>query len=174
MVIGFLNLVSVDAKERSNIAIFLIIGSTAGDEMCNLYLMFYTEADNADFFTCAGSQQTRNAYSDIADKKLMELDRETSQKTSEGVKKPKSFDAVPPSHRSVSSVFSLNRLSRRKRGMASNTLFIIPDIFCIFPTNFAMATLDLKEMGKFLWEGRENEEKVIKREGQGRDQSGEL
>lgn len=74
------------------------IGSTAGDEMCNLYLMFYTEADNADFFTCAGSQQTRNAYSDIADKKLMELDRETSQKTSEGVKKPKSFDAVPPSH----------------------------------------------------------------------------
>ena len=120
---------TIVASSVNNIAIFLIIGSTAGDEMCNLYLMFYTEADNADFFTCAGSQQTRNAYSDIADKKLMELDRETSQKTSEGVKKPKSFDAVPPSHRSVSSVFSLNRLSRRKRGMASNTLFIIPDFF---------------------------------------------
>ena len=27
--------------------------------------------------------------------------------------------------------------------------------FCIFQTNVAMATLGLKEMGKFLWEGRE-------------------
>ena len=27
--------------------------------------------------------------------------------------------------------------------------------FCIFPMNFAMATLGLKEMGKFIWEGRE-------------------
>ena len=49
----------------------------------------------------------------------------------------------------------INRSSRRKRGMASNPLFIIPDFFCIFPMNFAMATLGLKEMGKFLWEGRE-------------------
>ena len=39
--------------------------------------------------------------------------------------------------------------------MVSNPLFIIPDFFCIFQTNFAMATLGLKEMGKFLWEGRE-------------------
>jgi hypothetical protein len=39
--------------------------------------------------------------------------------------------------------------------MASNPLFIIPDFFCIFPMNFAMATFGLKEMGKFLWEGRE-------------------
>ena len=39
--------------------------------------------------------------------------------------------------------------------MTSNPLFIIPDFFCIFPMNFAMATLGLKEMGKFLWEGRE-------------------
>ena len=31
--------------------------------------------------------------------------------------------------------------------MASNPLFIIPDFFCIFPMNFAMATLGLKEMG---------------------------
>ena len=46
--------------------------------------------------------------------------------------------------------------SRRKRGMVSNPLFIIPDFFfCIFPMNFAMVTLGLKEMGKFLWEGRE-------------------
>ena len=27
-------------------------------------------------------------------------------------------------------------------------IFIIPDFFCIFPMNFAMATLGLKEMGK--------------------------
>ena len=40
--------------------------------------------------------------------------------------------------------------------MASNPLFIIPDFFYIFPINFAMATLGLKDMGKFLWEGREN------------------
>ena len=40
--------------------------------------------------------------------------------------------------------------------MASNPLFIIPDFFFwIFPMNFAMATLGLKEMGKFLWEARE-------------------
>ena len=39
--------------------------------------------------------------------------------------------------------------------MASDPLFIIPDLFCIFLMNFAMATLGLKEMGKFLWEGRE-------------------
>ena len=49
----------------------------------------------------------------------------------------------------------INRSSRRKRGMVSNPLFIIPNFFCIFPMNFAMATLGLKEMGKFLWEGRE-------------------
>jgi hypothetical protein len=52
-------------------------------------------------------------------------------------------------------MYELNRSSRRKRGMASNPLFIIPDFFCVFPMNFAMATLGLKEMGKFLWEGRE-------------------
>ena len=39
--------------------------------------------------------------------------------------------------------------------MASIPLFIIPDFFFIFQTNFAMVTLVLKEMGKFLWEGRE-------------------
>ena len=39
--------------------------------------------------------------------------------------------------------------------MTSNLLFIIPDFFCIFPMNFAMATLGLKEMGNFLWEGWE-------------------
>ena len=48
----------------------------------------------------------------------------------------------------------LNRSSRRKRGMASNPLFIMLDFFSIFIMNFAMATLALKEIGKFLWEGR--------------------
>ena len=47
--------------------------------------------------------------------------------------------------------------------MASNPLFIILDFFCIFTLNFAIATLGLKEMGKFLWEGREKGEKSRKK-----------
>ena len=39
--------------------------------------------------------------------------------------------------------------------MVSNPLFIIPDFFCIFQTNFAMAALGLKQMGKILSEVRE-------------------
>ena len=39
--------------------------------------------------------------------------------------------------------------------MVSNPLFIIPAFYCIFPMNFATATLGLKKMGKFLMEGRE-------------------
>jgi hypothetical protein len=54
----------------------------------------------------------------------------------------------------ASTGLTFNRLSRRKKGIASNTFFKIPDLFCIFPMNFAMATLGLREMGKFLWEGR--------------------
>ena len=42
-----------------------------------------------------------------------------------------------------------NRSFRRKRGKASNPLFIIHTRL-FFPINFAMATLDLKKMGKFL------------------------
>ena len=50
----------------------------------------------------------------------------------------------------------INRLSMRKRGMASNTIFIIPDFFFLhFPMNFVMATLGLKEIKKILWEGGE-------------------
>ena len=56
---------------------------------------------------------------------------------------------------SLGSQICLNRSSRRKRGMASNPLFIIANFFCIFPMNFAMATLALKENGKCLLEGRE-------------------
>ena len=50
----------------------------------------------------------------------------------------------------ASTGLTFNRLSRRKKGIASNTFFKIPDLFCIFPMNFAMATLGLREMGNFL------------------------
>ena len=39
--------------------------------------------------------------------------------------------------------------------MASNPLFILSDFFCILPMNFAIDTLGLKDMGKFIWEGRD-------------------
>ena len=51
--------------------------------------MFYTTKDNADFFTCAGQYPERNEYSDVADKKLLELDQEKALKS--GVKEPKSL-----------------------------------------------------------------------------------
>ena len=41
-----------------------------------------------------------------------------------------------------------NRSSRRKRGMASNPLFIIPDFFLHFPNELCYGYL--KKMGKFL------------------------
>ena len=39
--------------------------------------------------------------------------------------------------------------------MASNLKMEYQVFLCIFQKNSAMATLGLKEMGKFLWEGRE-------------------
>ena len=39
--------------------------------------------------------------------------------------------------------------------MASTLKMEYQGFFCIFQKNSAMATLGLKEMGKFLWEGRE-------------------
>ena len=39
--------------------------------------------------------------------------------------------------------------------MASNPKMEYQAFLCIFQKNSAMATLGLKEMGKFLWEGRE-------------------
>ena len=39
--------------------------------------------------------------------------------------------------------------------MASNPLFTIPDFLLHFPNELAMATLGLKEIGIFLWEGRQ-------------------
>ena len=50
--------------------------------------------------------------------------------------------------------FLLNRFLR-ERGMASNPKMEYQVFLCIFQKNSAMATLGLKEMGKFLWEGRE-------------------
>ena len=49
----------------------------------------------------------------------------------------------------------LNNRFLRERGMASS-LNMEYHFLCIFQKNSAMATLVLKEMGKFLWEGREN------------------
>ena len=51
----------------------------------------------------------------------------------------------------ISSFLPLNRSSRRKRGMASNPLFIIPDFFCIFPINFAMTTLKVRWFRNDFW-----------------------
>ena len=49
----------------------------------------------------------------------------------------------------------LNNRFLRERGMASNPKIEYQVFLCIFQKNSAMATLGLKEMGKFLWEGRE-------------------
>ena len=43
----------------------------------------------------------------------------------------------------------------RERGMAFNPKMEYQGFLCIFQKNSAMATLGLKEMGKFLWEGKE-------------------
>ena len=43
----------------------------------------------------------------------------------------------------------------RERGMVSTPKMEYKVFLCIFQKNSAMATLGLKEMGKFLWEGRE-------------------
>ena len=49
----------------------------------------------------------------------------------------------------------LNNRFLRERGMASTPKMEYQVFLCIFQKHSAMATLGLKEMGKFLWEGRE-------------------
>ena len=49
----------------------------------------------------------------------------------------------------------INNRFLRERGMASAQKMEFQVFFCIFQKNSAMATLGLKEMGKFLWEGKE-------------------
>ena len=44
--------------------------------------------------------------------------------------------------------FTLNRSSRRKRGMASNPLFIIPDFFLHFPNELCYGYLRFEGNGK--------------------------
>ena len=51
--------------------------------------------------------------------------------------------------------FALNNRFLRVRGMASTLKMDYQVFLCIFQNNSAMATLGLKEMGKFLWEDRE-------------------
>ena len=67
----------------------------------------------------------------------------------------KYFIYIDCSVRNNSILVLTDHLGGKEEWMASNPLFIIPDFFLYFPMNFAMATLSLKEMGKFLWEGRE-------------------
>ena len=50
---------------------------------------------------------------------------------------------------------TFNSRCLRERGMASNPKMEYQVFLCIFQKNSAMATLGLKKMGKFLWEGRE-------------------
>ena len=49
---------------------------------------------------------------------------------------------------------SLNKRFLRERGMASIPKMEYQVFLYIFQKNSSMATLGLKEMGKFLWEGR--------------------
>ena len=49
----------------------------------------------------------------------------------------------------------LTNMFLRERGMASTPKMEYQVFLCIFQKNSAMATLGLKEMRKFLWEGRE-------------------
>ena len=51
--------------------------------------------------------------------------------------------------------FIFNDRFLRERDMASNPKMEYQVFLCIFQKNSAMATLGVKEMGKFLWEGRE-------------------
>ena len=67
------------------------------------------------------------------------------------VLKSLSNDRQPPKF----SLGLLNIWSWRKRGSASNPKMEYQVLSCIFHQSLAMATLGLKEMGKFLWEGRE-------------------
>ena len=48
----------------------------------------------------------------------------------------------------------INNRFLRERGMASDPKMEYHVFLCIFQKNSAMATLGLKEMGKFLWEVR--------------------
>ena len=67
------------------------------------------------------------------------------------------FEMGPSAKKSSlqSYLFFFNNSFLRKRGMASNLKMEYQDFLCIFQKNSAMATLCLKEIGKFLWEGRE-------------------
>ena len=47
----------------------------------------------------------------------------------------------------------INRLSRRKRGMVSNPIFIIPDFFLHFPNEPCYGFLSFEGNGKIPWKG---------------------
>ena len=52
--------------------------------------------------------------------------------------------------------YPFDNMFLRERGMASTPKMEYQVFLCIFQKNSALCTLGLKEMGKFLWEGREN------------------
>ena len=54
-------------------------------------------------------------------------------------------------------IYLLNILNSVERGLASTPLFIIPGFSLHFPKELSYGYLWLKEMAKFLWEGREKE-----------------
>ena len=58
-------------------------------------------------------------------------------------------------HSFIYIIIYFNNRFLRERGMASNPKMEYQVFLGIFQKNSAMATLGLKEMGKFLWEGRE-------------------
>ena len=72
------------------------IGSTAGDEMCNLYLMFYSEAEGQDFFTCG--QNVAPKLGQVLDQKLALYDRNQNSEEvkDEPSKMPKMLTNMKP------------------------------------------------------------------------------
>ena len=59
-----------------------------------------------------------------------------------------------PGHEFLQCPILFNNRFLRERGMASTPKMEYQVFLCIFQKNSAMATLGLKEMGKFLWKGR--------------------
>ena len=57
--------------------------------------------------------------------------------------------------REIQNLTRFNMPNLVERGLASNPKMEYQVFLCIFQKNSAMAILGLKEMGKFLWEGRE-------------------
>ena len=72
--------------------------------------MFYTDMDNKDFFTCAGKFEQRNEMSDVADKKLFELNTLSQNRDSSADKEPKSLEVSPSTAKALAGApFQFNK-----------------------------------------------------------------